>query len=92
MLVTAALTVVPPLLTQQAFDEGLFPPGGPNLPAPRSVVGGMVGIYVVSQVLGVSQTYLTATVGNGVTASLRERLSAGSSRWSSASSPARGPA
>jgi ATP-binding cassette subfamily B protein len=74
VLVTAALTVVPPLLTQQAFDEGLFPKGGPNLSRLAEIVGGMVGIYVVSQVLGVSQTYLTATIGNGVTASLRERL------------------
>ena len=74
VLVTAALTVVPPLLTQQAFDQGLFPKGGPDLPRLAEIVGGMVGIYVVSQLLGVSQTYLTATIGNGVTASLRERL------------------
>ena len=74
VLVTAALTVVPPLLVQQAFDEGLFPKGGPNLPRLAEIVGGMVGIYVVSQLLGVGQTYLTATIGNGVTASLRERL------------------
>ncbi|MBW4042162.1 MAG: ABC transporter ATP-binding protein [Acidobacteria bacterium] len=74
VLVTAALTVVPPLLTQQAFDQGLFPKGGPNLSRLLQVVGGMVGIYVVSQLLGVAQTYLTATIGNGVTASLRERL------------------
>ncbi|GAA4755525.1 ABC transporter ATP-binding protein [Amnibacterium soli] len=74
VLVTAALTVLPPLLTQEAFDQGLFPRGGPNLPRLAEVVGGMVLIWVVSQVLGVGQTYLTATIGNGVTASLRERL------------------
>lgn len=74
VLVTAALTVLPPLLTQQAFDQGLFPQGGPNLPRLAEIVGGMVLIWVVSQVLGVGQTYLTATIGNGVTASLRERL------------------
>ena len=74
VLVTAALTVLPPLLTQQAFDQGLFPRGGPNLPRLAEIVGGMVLVWVVSQVLGVWQTYLTATVGNGVTASLRERL------------------
>jgi ATP-binding cassette subfamily B protein len=74
VLITAGLTVLPPLLTQQAFDQGLFPRGGPNLPRLAEVVGGMVLIWVVSQVLGVGQTYLTATIGNGVTASLRERL------------------
>lgn len=74
VLITAGLTVAPPLLTQQAFDQGLFPGGGPNLPRLTEIVGGMVLIWVVSQLLGVWQTYLTATIGNGVTASLRERL------------------
>ena len=74
VIVTAALTVLPPLLTAQAFDQGLFPRGGPNLPRLAEIVGGMVLVWVVSQGLGVWQTYLTATVGNGVTASLRERL------------------
>ncbi|TDS79540.1 ABC transporter ATP-binding protein [Amnibacterium kyonggiense] len=74
VLVTAGLTVAPPLLTQEAFDQGLFPGGGPNLPRLAEIVGGMVLIWVVSQVLGVGQTYLTATIGNGVTASLRQRL------------------
>jgi ATP-binding cassette subfamily B protein len=74
VLITAGLTVGPPLLTQRAFDEGIFPPGGPNVPRLTEIVGAMVGIWVVSQLLGVWQTYLTATIGNGVTASLRERL------------------
>ena len=76
VLVTAALTVLPPLLTEQAFDQGLFPTGGggPDLPRLAEIVGAMVLIWVVSQLLGVWQTYLTATIGNGVTASLRERL------------------
>jgi ATP-binding cassette subfamily B protein len=74
VLITAALTVAPPLLTQKAFDQGIFPGGGPNLPRLTEIVGGMVAIWVVSQLLGVWQTYLTATIGNGVTASLRERL------------------
>jgi ATP-binding cassette, subfamily B, bacterial len=74
VLVTAALTVAPPLLTEEAFDQGLFPAGGPDLPRLAEIVGAMVLIWVVSQLLGVGQTYLTATIGNGVTASLRERL------------------
>ena len=28
VLVGAALSVIPPLLTQRAFDDGLFPPSG----------------------------------------------------------------
>ena len=39
VLITAGLTVAPPLLTQQAFDEGLFPTGGPNLPRLTQIVG-----------------------------------------------------
>src|ERR1700712_5844029 len=75
VLITAALTVVPPLLTQRAFDEGLFPPSGhPDLPALTAIVFGIVLVWAVSQGLGVWQTYLTATVGNGVTASLRVKL------------------
>jgi ATP-binding cassette, subfamily B, bacterial len=75
VLITAALTVVPPLLTQRAFDDGLFPRSGhPDLPRLTMIVGGIVAVWIVSQSLGVWQTYLTATVGNGVTAALRQRL------------------
>ncbi|RIX26463.1 ABC transporter ATP-binding protein [Amnibacterium setariae] len=74
VLITAGLTVLPPLLTEQAFDQGLFPRGGPNLERLAEIVGAMVLVWLVSQLLGVWQTYLTATIGNGVTASLRERL------------------
>ncbi|MDH2443257.1 ABC transporter ATP-binding protein [Amnibacterium sp. CER49] len=75
VLITAALTVVPPLLTQRAFDDGLFPRSGhPDLPRLAAIVGGIVLVWAVSQGLGVWQTYLTATVGNGVTADLRTRL------------------
>ncbi len=75
VLITAALTVVPPLLTQRAFDDGLFPRSGhPDLPVLTEIVAGIVAVWAASQALGVWQTYLTATVGNRVTASLRERL------------------
>ncbi len=75
VIIGAALTVLPPLLTQRAFDEGLFPPGGtPNVPVLLEIVGAMVGIYVVIAALGVWQTYLTATVGNTVMGQLRVRL------------------
>jgi ATP-binding cassette subfamily B protein len=75
VLVGAALSVAPPLLTQRTFDDGLFPPGGhPNLPRLAELVGLMVGVYVLSALLGVWQTYLTSTVGNAVMGSLRVRL------------------
>ncbi|MCS5713850.1 ABC transporter ATP-binding protein/permease [Herbiconiux sp. CPCC 205716] len=74
VLIGAALTVLPPLLTQQAFDLGLFPQGGPNIPVLFELVGAMVLIWVVSAALGVWQTYLTARVGNSVMGDLRIRL------------------
>ncbi|WP_291051296.1 ABC transporter ATP-binding protein [Herbiconiux sp.] len=75
VLVGAALTVIPPLLTQQAFDLGLFPAGGkPDIPVLAELVGLMVLIWVVSAALGVWQTYLTARVGNRVMGDLRIRL------------------
>ncbi|MCU1478138.1 MAG: transporter ATP-binding protein, partial [Subtercola sp.] len=75
VLIAAALSVVPPLLTAQAFDVGLFPPGGkPNLAALGEIVGVMIALYVITTLLGVWQTYLTATVGNKVMGSMRVRL------------------
>ncbi len=75
VLVSAALSVLPPLLTQRAFDEGLFPPGGePNVPVLLMLVGIMLALWVVSAGLGIAQTYLTATVGNAVMARLRVKL------------------
>jgi len=75
VLVSAALSVAPPLLTQQAFDVGLFPPEGePNIPVLLQIVGAMVALWVVAAGLGVAQTRLTATVGNSVMAQLRVKL------------------
>jgi ATP-binding cassette subfamily B protein len=74
VLVSAALSVAPPLLTKQAFDLGLFPEGGPNLPVLLELVGIMVLLWVISAILGVWQTWLTATVGNKVMGALRVRL------------------
>ncbi|MFB2599554.1 ABC transporter ATP-binding protein [Herbiconiux sp. P17] len=75
VLITAGLTVIPPLLTQQAFDLGLFPAGGkPDIPVLVELVGLMVLIWIVSAALGVWQTYLTARVGNRVMGDLRIRL------------------
>ena len=75
VLVSAGLGVLPPLLTKQAFDVGLFPPGGdPNIPVLVELVSIMVGLWVASAALGVWQTWLTATVGNTVMGALRIRL------------------
>jgi len=75
VLVGAALSVIPPLLTQQAFDRGLFPPSGrPDLPVLSELVGGMVGLWIASAGIGIWQTYLTATVGNKVMGAMRMRL------------------
>ncbi|WP_394555083.1 ABC transporter ATP-binding protein [Agromyces sp. MMS24-JH15] len=80
VLTGAALSVIPPLLTEQAFDVGLFPVGPdgqvapPNLPALAWIVGAMLAVYIVLSLLGVWQTWLTATVGNRVMGALRVRM------------------
>lgn len=75
VLVGAAISVAPPLLTQQAFDRGLFPPdGSPNVPVLLELVGLMILLWLVSAALGIWQTRLTATIGNSVTSALRVRL------------------
>jgi len=75
VILSAGLTVLPPLLTRQAFDVGLFPASGrPNFPVLLEIVGLMIVIYVSSAGLGVWQTFLTATVGNRVMGALRVRL------------------
>lgn len=72
----AALAVLPPLLVKQAFDVGLFPTdgGAPDLLALAEIVGVMVVLFVIAALLGVWQTYLTATVGNSVMGALRIKL------------------
>jgi len=75
VLLGAALSVIPPLLTQRAFDEGLFPRSGtPDVPVLAWLVTAMVLLWIANAGVGVWQTYLTATVGNKVMGSLRMRL------------------
>ena len=75
VLISAALGILPPLITQRVFDDGLFPAtGGPNLTVLSWLVGAMILVFVVSALLGVVQTYLTARVGNRVMGDLRVRL------------------
>lgn len=75
VVVGAGLSVAVPLLTQQAFDEGLFPRrGGVNLPLLTVLVAAMALITVVASALNVWRTYLTTSVGNNVMADVRGQL------------------
>ncbi|MBB2974813.1 ATP-binding cassette subfamily B protein [Microbacterium endophyticum] len=75
VLVGAGVAVIPPLLVERVFDDALFPTtGGPDVPLLVRLVSIMVGLFFLSAVLGVGQTWLTSTVGNQVTGDLRQRL------------------
>ncbi|MBO0979306.1 ABC transporter ATP-binding protein [Microbacterium sp. SD291] len=72
----AGIAVIPPLLVQRIFDDALFPitGGEPRLELLLVLVLVMIGLFLLSAVLGVAQTWLTSTVGNSVTGDLRVRL------------------
>ena len=72
----AAIGVLPPLIVQQIFDQALFPADGSGVDVALlwRLVGAMIGLFLLSAVLGVAQTWLTSTVGNAVTGDLRVRL------------------
>lgn len=76
VLISAALAIMPPLLTQRVFDDGLFPLDGspPNMPVLGWLVGLMIAVFVVSSGLGIIQTLFTARVGNRVMGDLRVKL------------------
>lgn len=75
VLVAAGFSVVPPLLIQAAFNEGLFPESGvPDLEILSTFVVSMIAIWLFTAALGVWQTFLTASVGNKVMGSLRVRM------------------
>ncbi|SJN29670.1 Alpha-glucoside transport ATP-binding protein AglK [Microbacterium esteraromaticum] len=76
VVVGAGVAVIPPLLVQRVFDDALFPAGSasPEMPLLILLVSIMVGLFLLSAVLGVAQTWLTSTVGNEVTGDLRVRL------------------
>lgn len=75
VLVSAGLGILPPLLTQRVFDDGLFPRGGsPDLPVLAWLTGAMIAVFVLSALLGIVQTLFTARVGNSVMGDLRVRL------------------
>lgn len=76
VVVGAGLAVIPPLLVQRIFDDALFPlaGGGPHISLLSTLVAIMIGLFLLSAVLGVAQTWLTSTVGNEVTGDLRVKL------------------
>jgi ATP-binding cassette subfamily B protein len=75
ILLSAALSVIPPLLIQEAFNQGLFPSHGkPDLGLLVTLVLIMIGVWLASAALGVWQTYNTSRVGNKVMGALRVKL------------------
>ena len=75
VVVGSGISVIPPLLIQSAFNDGLFPESGiPNLSILTIFVLSMIGIWLLAAAIGVWQTYLTSTVGNKVMGSLRVRM------------------
>ncbi|GGA73846.1 multidrug ABC transporter ATP-binding protein [Pseudoclavibacter endophyticus] len=76
VLVNAGLSVLPPLLTQQAFDRGLFPVGGggPDVPALARILVMMFVLAIATNAIGIAQSSLTARVGNSLMGDLRVRL------------------
>ncbi|GAA4767550.1 ABC transporter ATP-binding protein [Microbacterium gilvum] len=76
VVVGAALGVVPPLVVQRVFDDALFPVDGGAVDIPLLVrlVAIMIGLYLLSAVVGVAQTWFTSNVGNRVTGDLRVRM------------------
>ncbi len=76
VVVGAAIAVIPPLIVLRVFDDALFPTdGGPvDLALLVRLVVIMIVLFFVSAGVGVTQTWLTSTVGNKVTGDLRVTL------------------
>ncbi|MDR1078406.1 MAG: ABC transporter ATP-binding protein/permease, partial [Propionibacteriaceae bacterium] len=74
VLIGAAVSVWPPLLTQRIFDQGLFPAGGVDLNRLVGLLVVMVGLLLLGSALNIVQTWLTSRIGNRVMGDLRVRL------------------
>jgi ATP-binding cassette subfamily B protein len=74
VLVSAALSIFPPLITQRIFDDGLFAKGGVNMPLLIHLLVIMVILLVSSNFLGIWQTWLTSKTGNRVMGDMRVTL------------------
>jgi ATP-binding cassette subfamily B protein len=74
VLVTAVISVFPPLITRRIFDEGLFGPSGVDMPHLLRLLIVMVSLLIASNLIGVWQTWLTSKTGNRVMGDLRIAL------------------
>ncbi len=81
IVITSGLGVVNPLLIRAVFDRALFGSGGdcagascPNLPLLYVYVAFMIGIPIVTSVIGIGQTYLANLVGLRVMQDMRNAL------------------
>ena len=74
VLITAVISVFPPLITQRIFDEGLFGPSGVDMKRLVNLVIVMVALLVGSSFIGIWQTWLTSKTGNRVMGDLRVTL------------------
>ncbi|MFY0408640.1 ABC transporter ATP-binding protein, partial [Solicola sp. PLA-1-18] len=76
VVISAALTSLVPFLTRAVFDDALFRPdgGAPRLDLLAWLVGGMIAIPVVTAGIGITQNWLTSTIGNSAMADLRGDL------------------
>jgi ATP-binding cassette subfamily B protein len=77
ILVISLIELVPPLLYRDLIDNVL---PNKNLPRLNLLALGMIGIPILSGLLGVAQRYLSARVGEGVIFDLRQALYAHLSR------------
>ncbi len=82
IVATSGLGVVNPLLIKKIFDQALFgnPPGTcagkpcPQLPTLYLYAGFMIGIPIVTSIIGIGQTYLANLVGLRVMQDMRNSL------------------
>lgn len=75
VLVSAAITVVLPLITRNIFDNALFPStGSPNMSLLTELVALTILLIAIVAVIGIAQTWFTTRVGSRVMGDLRVQL------------------
>src|ERR1700694_531253 len=74
VFVTAVAGIVNPLLIQKVFDDALFIPSGPDLSLLWTLTVVMIGVAVVTGLLGVAQTLRTNHLGQDVLLDLRNAV------------------
>ena len=70
----AVLGIINPLLIQRVFDDALFGSGGLDMGLLWTLVSVMIGVAIVSGLVGVAQTIQTNALGQRVLRELRDRL------------------